>query len=172
MLTVLFATAAVCMGDGSLQLRKTGSQSLTTAPHTSAKCTLGSHDLRANCLRGSESRNGGSVAEGCGLLPRKQTKPSTQECSCKIYQSIYSSPLPYSLPSCPPTLSSSSLSPFPPFTLPHPPFLPFLPPPLPTSQNTMLNIIQGVHQPSNAVRCHLPEVSYVQYRARQLISHG
>ena len=110
-------------GDGSLQLRKTGSQPLTTAPHTSAKCTLGSHDLRANCLRGSESGNGGSVAEGCGLLPRKQTKPSTQECSCKVYQSIYSSPLPYSLPSCPLTLSSSSLSPFPPFTLPHPPTL-------------------------------------------------
>ena len=123
------------MGDGSLQLRKTGSQSLTTAPHTSAKCTLGSHDLRANCLRGSESGNGGSVAEGCGLLPRKQRKPLTQEYSFKVYQSTFFSPLPYSLLSCPPTLFSHPLpflslldpSSYPPFSFHSSPFLPLSP---------------------------------------------
>ena len=41
----------------------------TLAPQTNEKWILGSHDFIANARLGSSSANGGSFADGCGLLP-------------------------------------------------------------------------------------------------------
>ena len=63
----------------------------TLAPQTNEKWILGSHDFIANARLGSSSANGGSFADGCGLLPEIKWKYSKYRriCLSTYYLGVY-----------------------------------------------------------------------------------